>query len=262
MIPIYQVDAFANELFNGNPAAVVPLESWISDEQMLKIAAENNLSETAFFVPFNEGFEIRWFTPKTEVNLCGHATLASAHVLWNHISYDQPRIRFESQSGPLFVEKLEQVLYLDFPANEITDVEIKDIPYNSIFGAEPTEVYQARRDIMAVFENEMTIVNMKPDFQSMLQYDVRGFIVTAASNREDVDFVSRFFAPKVGVIEDPVTGSAHTSLIPYWAKKLQKTKLEAQQVSQRGGQLHCSLEGDRVKMGGQAITFMSGKILM
>lgn len=262
MIPIYQVDAFANELFKGNPAAIVPLESWISDEQMLKISAENNLSETAFFVPFENGFEIRWFTPKMEVNLCGHATLASAHVLWNHISYDQSTIRFDSQSGPLFVEKLEQVLYLDFPASEVTAYEGNNIPFKDIFGVEPQEIWVARRDLMLVFEEEATIENMSPDYQAMLDYDVRGFIVTSKSNRESIDFVSRFFAPKVGVIEDPVTGSAHTSLIPYWSNKLGKLKLEAEQISERGGRLHCSLQGDRVKIGGQAITYMSGKILI
>ncbi len=262
MLPIYQVDAFTNEHFKGNPAAVVPLESWISDIQMQQIAAENNLSETAFFVPYEEGFEIRWFTPLTEVELCGHATLASAHVLWNHISYEEAKIRFNSQSGPLFVEKMEQVLYLDFPSTPVRPLEIKNIPFKELFGAEPHEVYSARRDIMVVFKEEATIENMKPNYQKMMDYETRGFIVTAHSKRDDVDFVSRFFAPKVGVIEDPVTGSAHTSLIPYWADKLDKKDLEAEQISARGGRLHCSLQGDRVKIGGQAITFLSGKILI
>ncbi len=263
MIPIYQVDAFTGQLFEGNPAAVVPLESWIPDIQMQQIAAENNLSETAFFVPLSEGFEIRWFTPKTEVNLCGHATLASAHVLWNHLSFDQNTIVFQSQSGPLSVEKVENLLYLDFPASEYSPIESKpSISYESIFGTSPKEIYQTRRDIMAVFDEESTIANMRPDYQRMMEFETRGFIVTAHSKREGVDFVSRFFGPKVGIIEDPVTGSAHTSLIPYWSSRLDKIDMLAEQLSERGGTLHCEMHGERVKIGGSATTFMTGKIMI
>ncbi len=254
---IYQVDAFAEKAFEGNPAAVVPLENWLPDDVMQNIAIENNLSETAFFVHKDNGFHIRWFTPLAEVDLCGHATLAAAHMIFNHLNFSENQIVFDSRSGLLRVKKENDLIVLNFPASKLTEVEI---PSNleSAFNISPKKCLKGRDDLMLVFNREEDILSLKPDFGKIIQSKTRGIIVTARS--EKFDFVSRFFAPAVGVSEDPVTGSAHTMLIPYWSEILGKTGLIAKQVSVRGGILHCRNLGDRVEIGGKAVTFLIGKI--
>ena len=256
-LTIYQVDAFAENVFEGNPAAVIPLKSWLADEKMQKIALENNLSETAFFVQNENGFHLRWFTPLAEVDLCGHATLASAHVLFNHLNYGENEISFQSRSGILKVKKEHDLIVLNFPASKISEIEM---PENliSAFNIQSVKCIKGRDDIMLVFENELDIINLKPDFQKIIQSKTRGIIATAKS--EKFDFVSRFFAPSVGVFEDPVTGSAHTMLIPYWSQVLGKKEMIAKQVSARGGILHCKYSGERVEIGGKAVTYMTGEI--
>jgi len=254
---IYQVDAFAEHVFEGNPAAVVPLENWLPDLTMQNIALENNLSETAFFIPHETGFHIRWFTPNAEVDLCGHATLATAHVLFQHLNYSENEIQFESRSGILTVKNEDDLLVLNFPAS---NVDAKYIPPNlkTAFNIHPHKCYQGRDDIMLCFKNEEDIINLEPNFMKIIESNARGIICTARS--EKYDFVSRFFAPAVGVNEDPVTGSAHTMLIPYWAEQLNKKELIAKQLSKRGGILHCKYLGDRVEIGGKAVTYFIGEI--
>ncbi|SHJ52918.1 phenazine biosynthesis protein PhzF family [Tangfeifania diversioriginum] len=258
---IFQIDAFTDNVFKGNPAAVVPLEKWLPDEVMQKIAMENNLSETAFFVPTHNGYHIRWFTPLTEVNLCGHATLASAHVLFNHLGFNKKEIKFESKTGELTVKKEGQFIVLNFPVSELKEIEL---PQNikQAFGKRPVKCFKGREDLLFEFNNEADIKNLQPDFQFMKTLDTRGITATAAATSEKYDFVSRFFAPIEGINEDPVTGSAHTMLIPFWAKKLGKTELMAKQISARGGVLHCKLLGERVEIGGQAITYLQGEIFV
>jgi len=256
-LKMYQVDAFAENVFSGNPAAVVSLEKWIPDETMQNIAMENNLSETAFFIPAENGFQIRWFTPNAEVNLCGHATLAAAHVLFNHLNYSEKEIQFESRSGILRVKKKEGWLILNFPASYVNETAISE-KIKEAFSILPQKVFRGRDDIMLVFQNEEEILNLKPHFHKIIEIDARGIIVTAKS--DEFDFVSRFFAPAVGVNEDPVTGSAHTMLIPYWAKTLAKNTLSAKQVSARGGILKCKYLNSRVEIGGKAVTYFTGEI--
>jgi PhzF family phenazine biosynthesis protein len=254
---IFQADAFAAGLFKGNPAAVVPLTEWLSDELMQQIAMENNLSETAFFVPAGDHFHIRWFTPKAEVRLCGHATLGTAHILFNELNYQGDQIDFESLSGILTVKKIGDKFQLDFPADFAQEVE----PINAFteaFGAKPLQTFKGRTDYMLLFDSEETIQNLQPNIQLLLSTNARGVITTAKG--KEVDFVSRFFAPSVGVNEDPVTGSAHTTLIPFWANKLDKTELTALQLSARGGQLWCTLSSDRVFIAGKAVTYLRGEI--
>lgn len=256
-LPIYQADAFASGLFKGNPAAVVPLQHWLSDELMQQIAMENNLSETAFFVPEGDHFHIRWFTPKAEVRLCGHATLATAHVLFNELNFQNDLLEFESLSEILTVKKVGEKLQLDFPADFAQEVE----PINTFteaFGAKPRKTLKGKTDYLLLFDSEETIKNIQPNIQLLLSTNARGIMVTAKGN--EVDFVSRFFAPAVGVNEDPVTGSAHSTLIPFWANKLDKTELTALQLSARGGQLWCTLSGDRVFIAGKAVTYLRGEI--
>jgi len=256
-LQIFQADAFAARLFKGNPAAVVPLNEWLSDDLMQQIAAENNLSETAFFIPEGNHFHIRWFTPKTEVNLCGHASLATAHILFNELNYTGELIEFNSKSGILTVCKSGDKLQLDFPADFVTQTE--NIPdFTAAFGIRPTAVFKGKTDFLLVYESEEIIRSINPDFSILKQIDARGIIVTAKG--KDVDFVSRFFAPRVGVNEDPVTGSAHTLLVPFWSWRLDKSELTAQQLSERGGQLWCSLSGERVLIAGKAITYLRGEI--
>lgn len=255
-IPIYQVDAFTNHVFAGNPAAVCPLEEWLDDQTMQAIAAENNLSETAFFVKENDGFHIRWFTPAIEVNLCGHATLASAHVLFNHLGYKGDSIRFDSLSGELVVTNNEDLITLDFPAT-IPAAEMTSEKIKQALGIIPMEVWKSR-DYLLLYEDEETVCSLKPDFVKMLELDCLGVIVTAQGDKSD--FVSRFFAPAAGINEDPVTGSAHTTLIPFWAKRLNKKSLHAFQVSQRGGELFCQDKVSRVLISGRAVTYLQGKI--
>lgn len=247
----YQVDAFARNVFTGNPAAVVPLEEWLDDEVMQNIAMENNLSETAFFVKDDNRYRLRWFTPQTEVDMCGHATLASGHVLYNHLGYQGDEIEFDTRSGLLTVQKEDQQLVMNFP---VSLVEPSPVPpaVKDAFGIEPVECFKGM-DYLLVLNTEEEIRQLDPDFNKLKTVETRGFIVTAPG--DEVDFVSRFFAPAVGINEDPVTGSAHTILAPYWADKLDKTKLMARQISNRGGEVRCEVRGDRVRLSGHAITF-------
>ncbi len=256
-IPLFQVDAFTNEVFKGNPAAVCPLEEWISDTLMQKIARENNLSETAFFVKTEEGFHIRWFTPVTEVNLCGHATLAAAAVIFERLDYSLDRILFHSKSGMLTVEKLNGLYLLNFPADKIKKIPIPEKVAQAI-GSPPVEAFKGREDYLFIYENEHQISEIKPDFKELAQYTERGVIISARGSEHD--FVSRFFAPSAGIDEDPVTGSTHTSLIPFWSGVLQKKELKARQLSARGGELSCTMKGERVEIGGNAVFFMEGVI--
>lgn len=256
-LQIFQADAFASGLFKGNPAAVVPLREWLSDELMQQIAMENNLSETAFFIPEGDHFHIRWFTPKSEVRLCGHATLATAHVLFNELNFQGDLLEFESLSGILTVKKVGDKLQLDFPADFAQEMEPLDT-FTEVFGVKPLKTFKGRMDYMLLFDSENTIRNLQPNIQLLLSTNARGVITTAKG--KEVDFVSRFFAPAVGVNEDPVTGSAHTTLIPFWANKLGKTELTALQLSARGGQVWCTLSGDRVFIAGQAVTYLRGAI--
>lgn len=259
-IPLYQVDAFADGLFTGNPAAVCILDEWLPDATMQKIGMENNLSETAFALKRNDIYEIRWFTPLAEVELCGHATLATAFVLFSFYERNKNSLSFRSiQRGILAVEKKDDLYILDFPADTLAVSEPPPNLVNGI-GALPIEIFRGRTDYLLVYKDEADIRNIKPDFSLLIQSGARGVMVTAPG--KDADFVSRFFAPSVGINEDPVTGSAHTSLIPYWSQKLGKRSLTARQLSARGGKLWCELEGDRVKIGGKAVLYLAGKILI
>lgn len=256
-IKIYQIDAFADKIFSGNPAAVCPLDKWLPDETLQSIAMENNLAETAFYVNEKEGFRIRWFTPTVEVDLCGHATLATAFVLFNHENYAEDKIVFNSRSGPLTVSKAGDTLTLNFPVDTL--VEVPAVPeLEKGLSAKPLKTFKGKTDYLLVFENEYQIKNMNPDFKLIGTVNARGIIVTAKGNA--VDFVSRFFGPQSGMDEDPVTGSAHTSLSPYWASVLNKTEFSALQLSKRQGKLKCKLVGDRVEISGTAISYLTGTI--
>jgi PhzF family phenazine biosynthesis protein len=257
-IPLWQIDAFTNTLFKGNPAAVCLLESWLPDELLQKIAQENNLSETAFVVKTDGQFEIRWFSPVCEVDLCGHATLAASWVLFNELEYPEQLLRFDSRRGPLFITQTEGLLTMDFPAEP---PEFCDVPKHLIDGLKqtPLVVLQAT-DIIAVFELEDQVRYMQPDPDFLKKIPGRGVCVTAPS--KDCDFISRFFAPNFGIPEDPVTGSAHCELVPYWAKILKKNKLHARQVSPRGGELFCELKKDRVHLSGHATLFLRGDLFI
>jgi PhzF family phenazine biosynthesis protein len=258
-IKIYQIDAFAETIFTGNPAAVCPLHEWLPDQVMQNIAMENNLAETAFYVYEKEGLRIRWFTPTVEVDLCGHATLATAFVLFHHENYSGDKIVFNSRSGSLTVTRTSDTLTLNFPVDKLT--EVAAIPeLEKGLGLAPLKTFKGKTDYMLVFENESQIKNMQPDFKQIAQVEARGIIVTAPG--DTVDFVSRFFGPQSGGDEDPVTGSAHTSLTPYWAKVLKKNTFEAIQLSSRKGKLSCTLMGDRVEISGKAKTYMIGKIMV
>jgi PhzF family phenazine biosynthesis protein len=257
---IFQVDAFSSRLFSGNPAAVVPLDVWPEDEVMQRIAAENNLAETAFFIPEGEGFNIRWFTPVAEVDLCGHATLATAHVLFNHLVYSSEELNFSSRSGPLRVFREGTRYILDFPADEFDPAELPDGLPEALGGKEPLFCYKGKTDYMLIYQNQSDIESIKPDFAKLGKIPARGIIVTAPGDW--ADFVSRFFGPQVGVNEDPVTGSAHTTLVPYWSRQLAKSELTARQLSSRGGDLLCRDRGNRIEIGGEAITYLEGTILL
>ena len=256
-IRLFQVDAFARRLFEGNPAAVCPLGAWLEDDILQAIAEENNLSETAFFVPAGTGFELRWFTPLAEVDLCGHATLASAHVLFEELGYTEPAIRFATRSGELRVERRGDLLAMDFPARPPLPCAVPSALVDGL-GAEPAEVLAAD-DYVAVFQDEVSVRALAPDMARLRLLGLRGVCVTAPGTGT-VDFVSRFFAPGVGVPEDPVTGSAHCELAPYWAARLGKRRLKARQVSRRGGDVSCDLLDDRVILAGGAVTFMQAEI--
>jgi PhzF family phenazine biosynthesis protein len=255
-LPIYQVDAFTSRLFGGNPAAIVPLEEWLPDATLQSIALENNLSETAYFVKEDPGYRIRWFTPGAEVDLCGHATLATAHVLWNEWSHAAPVIRFASKSGELVVRRMGERMELDFPARP--PAETQPCPgLIEALGGEPLEVWAAR-DYMVIYGSEEEVRSLQPNMAGLMNID--RFAVIATATGRSSDFVSRFFAPAKGVPEDPVTGSAHCTLIPFWAKRFGKNVLHALQVSPRGGELFCELRGNRVGISGQAALYLKGTI--
>ena len=257
-VPIYQVDAFTSRLFAGNPAAVCPLEDWLEDGVLQAVAAENNLSETAFFVRQGDRFHLRWFTPSLEVDLCGHATLASAFVILNYLEPAREAVAFDTRSGELIVRRDGDRLSMDFPARPPVAC---DVPAGLVeaLGASPVRTFRSR-DLMAVFETEEEIRALRPRMDLLAQVDAFAVIVTAPA--KETDFVSRFFAPRGGIAEDPVTGSAHCTLVPYWSRRLGKNSLHARQVSARGGELWCEDRGDRVTLQGRAVRFMQGEIIL
>lgn len=257
-IPLYQVDAFTSRLFAGNPAGVCLLEEWLDDRLLQDIAAENNLSETAFLVRNDSGFDLRWFTPVTEVALCGHATLAAAQVLFTHRRWPEESIRFHTRrSGELLVHRRNDLLEMDFPALPTRPLTPPAVLSKAIPG-QALAVRGSTEDLLVELPTEQCVRELRPDLAALAEIDCRGVIVTARG--EDCDFVSRFFAPRFGIPEDPVTGSAHCVLVPYWAKKLGKKMLAARQVSKRGGELWCEEYGDRVRIGGRAIVYLEGTI--
>lgn len=254
----FHVDAFASDVFTGNPAGVCLLEEWLSDNLLQSIAAENNLSETAFLVGSGREYQLRWFTPQVEIDLCGHATLASGFVLATQYNNPSPSFTFHSRSGPLEVHRDGELFILDFPARPGASLPV--LPeLTEALGTKPLEVFKAR-DYLVVLESEEKIRALKPDIAALARLDATGVIVTAPGDK--VDFVSRFFAPAVGVPEDPVTGSAHCTLIPYWAERLGKTDMQAFQVSKRGGELRCTMAGDRVRIGGRAVLYMQSTLYL
>lgn len=255
---IYQVDAFTDTLFSGNPAAVCPLgDDWLDDRTMRNIAMENNLAETAFYIKWKNVHHIRWFTPTVEVDLCGHATLATAFVMFECEGYKQREIELSSRSGTLSVRKEEEYITLDFPADVIEKCETTDA-IKGCFGLEPLETYKGKSDYMLVFENEDQVRNIEFDLAKIRALDARGVIVTACGTKSD--FVSRFFAPQCGIDEDPVTGSAHTTLTPYWSRVLRKKELTAIQLSARRGFLLCRNKTDRIEISGKAKLYMKGEL--
>jgi len=258
---IFQVDAFADRPFHGNPAAVCPLDEWPRDEVLQAIAEENNLSETAYLVPRDGDFELRWFTPEVEVELCGHATLASAHVVLRYMEGSRDSVRFHSAGGTLEVRRDGDLLRMDFPADPSSPVDPP--PELAVgLGREPEEVL-AGRDWMAIYPDEDAVRGLEPEMRILRQLERRGVIATApAGGGDDCDhhFVSRFFAPKVGVPEDPVTGSAHCALAPYWARRLDREELLGRQISRRGGKVACTLHGERVELAGSAALYLEGWI--
>jgi PhzF family phenazine biosynthesis protein len=257
-IPIYQVDAFTSDVFSGNPAAVCILDTWIDDQQLQSIAAENNLSETAFLVRNDDGFDLRWFTPTTEVALCGHATLASAFVLFAHKGWPAENITFQTRkSGQLVVVKRGDLLEMDFPSRPAY-TRTPPAGLKEALRVAPKEIFGSEEDLLVVLNSEKAVREVQPDFGALDRVECRGTIITARGDRSD--FVSRFFAPRLGIPEDPVTGSAHCVLIPYWASVLRKKDLHAFQVSKRGGELFCTHVGERVKISGKAILYMEGTI--
>jgi PhzF family phenazine biosynthesis protein len=256
-IPLYQIDAFTSAVFRGNPAAVCPLERWLPDVTLQAIAAENNLSETAFVLREGDGYAIRWFTPTFEIDLCGHATLASAYVVFAFLEPGRDAVTFTSASGPLSVTRADEILTMDFPARP-PKPRAPLAGLAAALGHAPAGLLEAR-DVLAVFESEQEVSSLAPDFR---QLKALGRMVIATAPGRDVDFVSRFFAPAHGIDEDPVTGSAHCTLIPYWAERLGKTQLRARQVSARGGELSCEHLGDRVRIGGQAVSYLTGTVVL
>lgn len=256
-IPLFQIDAFAGRVFAGNPAAVCPLEGWLPDATMQAIAAENNLSETAFFVGEGDSLALRWFTPRVEIDLCGHATIAAAHVWFSEYDRGAREVTFDTASGTVRVERDGDLLVLDFPSRPAEACDAPDGLADAL-GVTPVEVYAGERDYMVVTAGRDDVRAARPDPVALEVIDRIGFIVTGPDG--DADFVSRFFAPAAGVPEDPVCGSAHCTLAPYWAKRLEKTHLYARQESARGGELFCELRGDRVRIGGRSVCFLQGTI--
>lgn len=257
-LTMFQVDAFASKVGHGNPAAILILERWLPDDVMLSIASENNLSETAFAVPKGKKWGLRWFTPRLEVDLCGHATLATAHVLWKHLKTKGERLVFNTRSGDLPVTRGERgLIVLDFPSRHGEAAAVTPALCAAL-GRAPAEAVRSDSMLVAVFDNRRDVYALDPDFRALAALDARAVVVTAPGSGHD--FVSRFFAPKMGVDEDPVTGSAHCTLVPYWSDRLGKASLVAHQVSKRGGELWCQDRGDRVHIAGHAVTFMEAKI--
>lgn len=260
VLKIYQVDAFHHQVLRGNPAAVIPLAQWLPDEQLLAIAQENNLSETAYFLPEQNGMiPLRWFTPVDEVRLCGHATLATSHVLFHEMGFTHDQVVFSTLSGPLYVSRKNTGYRMDFPADPPQVVPIPEVLIEAL-GFIPEEVYAGKDDFLAIAADQATIENLNPDQNLLLQVENRGVIVSAPG--EEVDFVSRCFFPRHGIPEDPVTGSAHTLMTPYWASRLDKTELNAIQWSARRGLLRCILQDDRVILEGDAVTYMKGEVFL
>ncbi|BAP87354.1 phenazine biosynthesis protein PhzF family [Burkholderiales bacterium GJ-E10] len=258
-IPLYQVDAFAERVFEGNPAAVCPLDRWLDDAVMQAIAAENNLSETAFFVQTaDDGADLGWFTPRAEVDLCGHATLASAHVWFAHLGHAGPEVTFHTRGGALYVRRTTHGLQMRFPVMETTAAAASDALCSAL-GARPIQALRGR-DWIAVFHDARQVRECAPDLAAVARLDALGVVVTAPG--EDCDFVSRCFYPSVGVDEDPVTGSAHCALAPYWAQRLGRDRLFARQLSRRGGAIHCAIGGDRVLLEGNAVDYLCGEIVL
>lgn len=257
-LPLFQIDAFTRHLFGGNPAAVVLLENWLPDHVLAAIAAENNLAETAFIIPGPNEIPLRWFTPSVEVDLCGHATLAAAHVILRHLSPSADQVTFSTRSGNLRVTREEDRLTLDFPARPGMPAEVSE-ELVSALGIRPREVLVAR-DVLAILDCESEVKNLRPDFSRIASLDAFAVIVSAQG--ESVDFVSRFFAPGAGIPEDPVTGSAHCTLVPYWAARLGKSVLTAKQLSARGGELDCRLMGNRVLISGCTVEYLRGEIML
>ena len=259
-IPLYQVDAFTSEIFKGNPAAVCILDEWPDDACLQAIAAENNVPETAFLIKDDRAYEIRWFSPSTEIALCGHATLASAFILFNFLHWPENKIRFQTrQSGVLTVIQKEGLLEMDFPARPPTEQKTSD-GLTDALGHRPVAVLGSAEDMLVVFDDERTVREISPDLLLLARGEQRGTIVTAPGN--ECDFVSRFFAPRVGIPEDPVTGSAHCVLIPYWSRRLGKKKLHARQISERGGELFCEDHGERVTIAGRTVLYLEGMITL
>ena len=259
-IKLYQIDAFTDDLFSGNPAAVCPLDDWLPDKVMQSIALENNLSETAFFIKKNNKFFIRWFTPTVEMDLCGHATLAAAHVIYTEMNYQNDKIEFDTKFvGLLSVTRNKDIFTMNFPGYDPKKVDQKLEDIHEALGVKP-KLFLFGQYGLAIFDNEEEIIKMKPDFNKIINLSYNGITVTAPG--ENVDFVSRFFGPKLGIPEDPVTGGAHCDLTPYWSKRLNKKDMIANQLSNRGGVIYCSYLGDRVCLGGKATTYMRGEILL
>ncbi|HSR52847.1 MAG TPA: PhzF family phenazine biosynthesis protein [Acidobacteriota bacterium] len=268
-IPLYQVDAFTDRAFAGNPAAVCPLEEWLDDDILQAVSAENNLSETAFFVPEEDGYHLRWFTPEMEVELCGHATLASAWVLWNRLEDESSVIRFSTLSGTLTVEREGELLAMSLPAalprtSFKTPAQLKEG-----LGGEPQEIlvapYGTERNFLVLFARPSEVAALSPDFPLLAEMEKTGIIATAPGGRgdyADCDFVSRYFAPGFGIDEDPATGSAHATLAPFWADRLGRRELRARQISRRQGKLWCRVEGNRVVVLGQAACVIEGKVFL
>lgn len=255
-LSLYQVDAFAGQVFEGNPAAVVPLETWPDDALLQAIASENNLSETAYFVPVATGFELRWFTPAAEVDLCGHATLAAAHVLYTHLGYRAPRVAFATRSGELQVARAGEGYRMDFPGEAMPAVKAP-AALGEALGVAPVEV-RGGSDYLVILDSEAAVSDLAPDFHRLRQLDRRGVIVSAPG--DDCDFVSRCFYPRLDINEDPVTGSAHCALAVYWAEQLGRASLRARQLSRRGGSIDCEVQGDRVLLTGGVVDYLLGEI--
>ncbi|MFC0878240.1 PhzF family phenazine biosynthesis protein [Saccharicrinis sp. FJH2] len=257
---VFQIDAFTKNVFGGNPASVCILDKWLPDEKLQKIAAEHNQPETAFLVAKDGIYDIRWFTPTCEVDLCGHATLASAYVLFNELNYNGEILHLETLNrGALYVKRQGDLFELDFPVDHLEETFM---PYGLVdaFGFEPRNIFKGKDDYLVIFESEQQVIDLKPDLDAIASVDARGVICTAPGT--DVDFVSRFFGPQSGIDEDPVTGSAHTTLTPYWSDKLNKAKLTARQLSARKGYLEVELSNSRVKISGSAVLYMKGEILL